>query len=622
VRNSKTKLSHEGKDMRKITALAIALASAAWCAGPNKYEQHNLVSDLPGLADHVDPCLVNPWGIVASATSPFWVSANGSGLSTLYNGNGVASTLIVSIPGPSSASNAGQQCGATSLGPGAPSGVIVNDTASFVLDASPASFIFSSEQGVIVGWNGAAGKSGVIMADRSAAGAVYKGLATATRSEGPLLYAADFGNGKIDVYDGGMNLLPLPNAFSDPKIPTGFAPFNIANLGGTLYVSYAKQNDQHHDDVAGPGNGYIDMYDLNGLLLGRLVSGGPLNSPWGMTLAPAGFGAFGGALLVGNFGDGAINAFNPSSGMYLGALQDGTGTPIHISGLWGITFGNGSIANPAAAPAGGDANTLYFAAGIAGPDQVEDHGLLGTIQPAPAILSNGVVNAASFTAQTAPGAFTTIFGNALAPTTRAWGPADFVNGKLPVQLDGVSITVDGKPAYVYFVSPSQIEVIAPADSASGPVQVIVTNNGVASGSSTVSLQAAAPAFFAAGKYAISTHSDGSLVGAPTTFPGATPGKPGETIALYGTGFGPTNQVVDGLVMASPSNLATVPSLMIGGASATVTFSGLTTPGLDQINVTLPSLPAGSSGTVDVPVLATAGGSTTQPGLFITMQPGN
>jgi uncharacterized protein (TIGR03118 family) len=608
--------------MRKTITLGITFACAAWCAPPNKYEQHNLVSDLPGLADQIDPCLVNPWGIVASPTSPFWVSANGSGLSTLYNGNGTASTLIVSIPAPAGAQSPGQQCGTTSPGPGAPSGVIFNDTTSFMLGASPANFIFSSEQGVIVGWNGAAGKAGAVMADRSATSAVYKGLATATRSEGPLLYVADFGNAKVDVYDGGMNLLSLPGAFSDPQIPAGFAPFNIANLGGTLYVVYAKQDAKHHDDVAGPGNGYIDTYDLNGLLLGRLVSGGPLNSPWGTVLAPAGFGAFGGALLVGNFGDGAINAFDPVSGMYLGALQDGTGAAIHISGLWGLTFGNGSRANPAAVPAGGDANTLYFAAGIAGPDKVEDHGLLGTIQAAPGIMSNGVVNAANFAGSTAPGGFTAIFGRALAATTRTWGTADFLNGKLPVQLDGVSVTIDGKPAYVYFVSPGQIDVIAPADSTSGPVQVVVTNNGVASGSSTISLQPAAPAFFASGKYLIATHADGSLVGASTIFPGATPGKSGETIAIYGTGFGPTNPVVDGMVVTSPAKLATAPGVMIGGASAVVTFSGLSAAGLDQINVTLPSLPAGSTGVADVPVVGAAGASNTQAGLFITMQSGN
>ena len=462
-----------------ITVVCGSLSPAA-----NKYVQHNLVSDIAGLADHLDPCLVNPWGIVASPTSPFWVSANGTGLSPLYDGNGNAPNLIVNIPGPSNAQNPGQQCGKNTMGPGAPTGIIFNDTTAFVLGASPASFIFSSEQGVIVGWNGGAGKTGAIMVDRSANGSVYKGLATATRSEGPLLYAADFGNGKVDVFDGNMNLLSLAGAFTDPQIPAGFAPFNIQNLGGSLYVTYAKQDAEHHDDVAGRGNGYVDVYDLNGLLLQRLVSAGPLNSPWGLAIAPAGFGDFGGALLVGNFGDGAINAFDPTSGVFLGTLQNGSGAAIHISGLWGLTFGNGSRANPGAAPSGGDAKTLYFTAGIAGPDTVESHGLLGTIQTAPSIATSGVVNGASFSSAITPGVFTAIFGSGLAATTRTWGPADFVNGKLPVQLDGVSVTIDGKAAYVYYVSPNQIDVIAPADATNGPVPVIVTNTNIASGSAT------------------------------------------------------------------------------------------------------------------------------------------
>jgi len=607
--------------MKKLLALGIAFASAGWCAAPNKYEQHNLVSDLAGMADRIDPCLINPWGIVATATSPFWISDNGTGLSTLYNGNGVPSALTVGVPGPTGTTAPAQQCGANAFGPGAPSGIIANDTTSFVAGFSPASFIFSSEQGVVVGWNGGAGKTGVVMADRSAAGAVYKGLATATRSEGPLLYVADFGNGKVDVYDGGMNLLSLSGAFTDPQIPSGFAPFDIANLGGSLYVSYAKQDAQHHDDVAGPGNGYVDVYDLNGLLLSRLVSAGPLNSPWGMTMAPASFGAFGGALLVGNFGDGTINAFNPVTGAYLGALQDGSGATIHISGLWGLTFGNGAQATPAAVPSGGDANTLYFTAGIAGPDAVEDHGLLGTIQPAPVVVSNGAVNAASFSATTTPGAFTAIFGSALSATTRTWTTTDFINGKLPTQLDGVSVTIDGKPAYVYFVSPNQIDVIAPADSASGPVAVVVNNNNVASGASTVQLMAAAPAFFAAGKYVVATHANGSLAG-PASMPGFTPAKPGETIAIYGTGFGATNPAVDGLVVTSSAALATPPVVRVGGSPASVVFAGLSSAGLDQLNVTIPALPAGTTGTVDLPIVAAAGGLNTQSGLFVTVQSGN
>jgi uncharacterized protein (TIGR03118 family) len=597
----------------------IAFACAGWCAAANKYVQHNLVSDIAGTADQTDPCLINPWGIAASPTSPFWVSANGTGLSTLYNGNGIAASLVVSIPGLAGAQTSGEQCGKTAQGPGAPSGVIFNDTTSFVLGAAPANFIFSSEQGVIAGWNGAAGKAAGIMADRSAAGSVYKGLATATRSEGPLLYAADFGNGRVDVFDGTMNLVSLPGAFTDPQIPAGFAPFNIQNLGGSLYVTYAKQNAQHHDDVAGPGNGYVDVYDLNGLLLQRLVTAGPLNSPWGLTIAPAGFGDFAGALLVGNFGDGTINAFDPLSGRFLGALEDGTSTVIHIPGLWGLMFGNGSRPNAAAAAAGGDTATLYFAAGIPGPDTVESHGLLGAIEPAPTIATGGIVNAASFSPGTAPGAFTAIFGSGLAATTRTWATSDFVDGKLPVQLDGVSVTIDGKPAYVYYVSAGQIDVIAPADSTVGPVSVIVTNSGVASASATAQLQNAAPAFFAVGKYAIATHPNGSLVGPANMLPGATPAAAGEVIAVYGTGFGATNPAVDGLIVSTPSNLVSAPTVTVGGSRATLTFAGLSAAGLDQLNVTVPALPGGSTGIVDVPISAMTGAVSTQTGLLLTVQ---
>jgi uncharacterized protein (TIGR03118 family) len=608
--------------MRKfILSAIIAFLYACKCFAASKYVQHNLVSDIAGTADQLDPCLINPWGIVASPTSPFWISANGTGLSTLYNGNGNAVNLIVSVPGPASAQAPAQQCGKTAFGPGAPTGLIYNDTTSFALGASPASFIFSSEQGVIVGWNGASGKTGGIMADRSATGAVYKGLATATRSEGPRIYAADFANGRVDVFDGNMSLV-TGTMFVDGAIPAGFAPFNIQNLGGSLYVTYAKQDAKHHDDVAGPGNGYVDVYDLNGLLLQRLVSAGPLNSPWGMAIAPAGFGDFGGALLVGNFGDGTINAFDPVTGNLLGSIQDGTGATLHISGLWGMMFGNGSRANAAAAPSGGDANTLYFTAGIAGPDTVESHGLIGTIQPAPVIMTNGVVNAASLVAGIAPGGFATIFGNALAATTRTWATPDFVNGKLPVQLDGVSVTIDGKPAFVYYVSPTQIDVIAPADSTSGAVPVIVTNNSVASASTTAQLSAAAPAFFAIGKYAIATHANGSLVGPANVLAGATPAVPGEVIAVYGTGFGPTSPAVDGLVLSSAANLIARPVVTIGGASAVVNFAGRSAAGLDQINVTIPAVPAGSTGVVDLPIRATAGASSTAAGLFINVQSGN
>jgi uncharacterized protein (TIGR03437 family) len=274
-------------------------------------------------------------------------------------------------------------------------------------------------------------------------------------------------------------------------------------------------------------------------------------------------------------------------------------------------------------PSGGDANTLYFTAGIAGPDTVESHGLIGTLQAAPAIsTSGGVVNAASLTAGLAPGGFATIFGTGLAATTRTWGTADFVNGKLPIQLDGVSVTIDGKPAYVYYVSPTQIDVIAPADSTSGSVPVVVTNNAVASASASTQLAATAPAFFAVGKYAIATHANGSLVGPANVLAGATPATPGEVIAVYGTGFGETTPAVDGLVASSSATLTTTPVITIGGASAAVTFAGLNSAGLDQINVTVPAVPAASTGTVDLPIRATLGAASTATGLFLTVQSGN
>jgi uncharacterized protein (TIGR03118 family) len=600
-----------------LITVIVAFVSAGSCAAANQYVLHSLVSDLPGIADHLDPCLINPWGIVTSPTSPFWVSANGAGLSTVYDGNGVAASLIVAIPGSASAQNPGQQCGSTALGRGAPTGIVFNDTTAFLIGASPASFIFSTEQGVIAGWNGAAGKTAVILADRSSNGSVYKGLALATRSEGALLYAADFGNARVDVFDAAMNLQSLPGAFTDALIPAGFAPFNIQNLGGSLYVAYAKQDALHHDDVAGAGNGFVDVFDLNGLLLQRLVSGGPLNSPWGMTMAPAGFGDFGGDLLVGNFGDGAIDAFDPVSGRFLGALQENSGATIRVSGLWGLTFGNGSRANPSAAPAGGDAGTLYFAAGIPGPGTVESHGLLGAIQPGPVVTPNSVVNAASFSAAISPGAFTSIFGSGLAATTRTWAAADFIDGKLPVQLDGVSVTIDGKPAYVYYVSPNQIDVIVPADAASGPVPVVVTNNNhIESGPVTAQLQASAPAFFAAGEYAVATHANGSLVNA------ATPARRGEIIVVYGTGFGATNPPVDGLVVSSPVNLVAPPAITIGSAPATVMFAGRSAAGLDQINVMIPDLPAGSSGVTNVPIAVQGGSSNRGAAIFVAIQPGN
>ncbi|HMJ04822.1 MAG TPA: TIGR03118 family protein, partial [Chthoniobacterales bacterium] len=215
-----------------------------------------------------------------------------------------------------------------------------------------------------------------IQADHSAAGTIYKGLALGNNGTGNFLYAADFHHATIDAFDGTFATANLPGSFADPTIPAGFAPFNVQNVGGVLYVTYALQDANGEDDVPGAGNGFINKFDLNGNLLGRFASQGTLNSPWGIALAPDGFGDFAGDLLVGNFGDGRINAFDPVTGDFVGQVKDGSGSPIEIEGLWGLHFGNGGN--------GGDPHTLYFAAGIAGQGAIEDHGLFGSISVVPA----------------------------------------------------------------------------------------------------------------------------------------------------------------------------------------------------------------------------------------------
>lgn len=330
------------------------MAVAGLHAGTLTYYQTNLVSDMPGVALYTDPNLVNPWGISMSASSPFWISDNHTGLSTLYNSAGTPQSLVVTIP------PAG---GGTP--PGAPTGTIFNGNAgSFSGDK----FIFSSEDGTITGWQG--GPAATLRADNSTADAIYKGLAVANNGSGDLLYATDFHNGKIDVFDSSYNAVTVPGGFADPTIPAGFAPFNIQTIGGQLYVTYAMQDADAEDDTPGPGNGFVDIFDTNGNLVQRLVSNGVLNSPWGLALAPSGFGVFSGDLLVGNFGDGAINAFDPGTGAFLGALSGASG-PLANEGLWALTFGNGG--------SGGDAHTLYFTAGPGG----EEHGLFGAIAPVP-----------------------------------------------------------------------------------------------------------------------------------------------------------------------------------------------------------------------------------------------
>ena len=317
----------------------------------------SLVSDVAGLAVNTDPNLVNPWGIAITATSPFWIADNGTGLSTIYNGAGTPSSLVVTVPAP-----AGQP------GPSAPTGIVANTTSDFAVNGAATHFLFDTEDGTLSGWSG--GGTAVVAVDRSATGAVYKGLALANSGGANFLYATNFNSGNVDVFD---KTFALVNSFTDASLTAqGYAPFGIATIGGNLYVTFAKQDGEKHDDVAGAGNGFIDEFAPDGTLISKFSSGGTLNSPWGLAVAPARFGTFGGDLLVGNFGDGRVNAYNLSSGAFVGQVDTGgTTTPIAIAGLWGLSFGNGGGA--------GSADTLYFTAGFNG----ESDGLFGSLAPAP-----------------------------------------------------------------------------------------------------------------------------------------------------------------------------------------------------------------------------------------------
>jgi len=466
-----------------ILLSALISSLAAQTAPPNNFLVHNLVSDLPGIADHQDANLKNPWGNGYSGGSPFWIGDNGTGLSTLYDGYGVPSSLVVSIPAAGGANTGGPV-----------TGVIFNafrsNTAVFnVAPGKPSSFLFCSEDGIISGWAPAVDATHALVAvDNSKAGAVYKGCAEGGTPAAPLLFAANFNSGKIDVFDGSFKPVVNANAFVDAAVPSGFAPFNVQLMNGNVYVTYAKQDSAKHDDVSGAGNGYVAEFDQSGNLLATLVSQGPLNSPWGMAIAPSTFGPFGGALLVGNFGDGTINAFNLTTGTQVGTLNDTKGNPIAIKGLWSLNFGNSSK----------DPGTLYFSAGVGGGpnnDPLESHGLLGSIQASPSFLTTGVLNDASLVAgPIAPNTWVAISGAGMSATS---GTAS--GATLPTQLNGVGVTVNGEAAPLFTVGNTQLTFLVPTDiTPGGNAQIQTTNNGLTSSALSVPVAALAPAFFIEG----------------------------------------------------------------------------------------------------------------------------
>ncbi len=595
----------------RVFALYCAFAG---CISANAYLVHNLVADQPGIADHTDPNLVNPWGNAFSATSPFWIGNNATGTSTLYDGSGTPNaSIIVQIPSP----------GGVATG-GAVTGVVVNATATAFLLApgKQSQFAFCTEDGLIAGWNSTVDATHAkVLLDNSASGANYKGCAIAIPTGGtPQMYVANFSSGKIEVYD--QSLKPIAATFSNPAVPAGFAPFNVQVIGSNLYVAYAKPDAEKHDDVAGPGNGYVAVYDLAGNLLGPTISGGNLNSPWGMAIAPATFGDFSGALLVGNFGDGKINAYNPTTGALMGTLNDPHGNPVSIDGLWSLNFGNnGKNTDPA---------TLYF---TAGPDD-ESHGLLGSIQAAPAFTAANVMNGASFTTSLAPNTWVSIVkGGELSATTRGWLASDIIGNVLPTQLNGASVTVNGNPVAVSYVSPTQINFLLPPSLASGTAQIQAINNGLTSAMVSASIASVAPAFFTLGSdattgnsYIAAEHANFSIAGPPGLISGltTTPYNAGETMVLYGTGFGATTTLPPaGQVLTAAIPLAATPTVTVGGQPAAVSFAGLVGPGLYQINVVLPqgTATAATGATAQVPVVLTVSGVQSQAKAVVAVTAG-
>jgi uncharacterized protein (TIGR03118 family) len=375
-------LSHQGRLLATTFVLVGLGLFLAPLAEAQHYQQTNLVSDQPG-ATTMDPNLINPWGLSRSSTSPWWVANNGTGTSTLYNAAGAIVPLVVTVP-PSPGSS----------GTGVPTGTVYNGTTDFQLTTgNPARFLFATEDGTISGWNPAVNPTQAVI-KVSEPGAVFKGMAIASDHGSNFLYAANFVGGQIEVFDASFNRVHLrggfdrehfgeghfgEKAFDDDRLPRGYGPFNVQNIGGDLYVAFAKTNPPSPDQVPGPGNGFVDVFSPSGRLLRRLQHGPWLNAPWGLALAPGDFGAFSHHVLVGQFGSGEIAVYDVATGAFVGEMRNTADVVLTIPGLWDLSFGNGAAAGPL--------NTLFF---TAGPDD-EAHGVFGTLTAVAAeqLLGNG-----------------------------------------------------------------------------------------------------------------------------------------------------------------------------------------------------------------------------------------
>ena len=342
-----------------IVGLVFSFGIISAAAQTNSYQQTNLVSDMAAVANNTDSDLVNPWGISFSPGGPFWVADNKSGFSTVYDANGVTALSPVTIPAPAGDTSAAK-----------PTGTVANTaTSGFLVNGAPAQFFFDTQDGTISGWY--SGSSAVLLVNHSSSGAVYTGLAMITNATGTFLLASNFFSGQVEVYNSSYQAVTLAGSFTDagsPALPAGYAPFGIQLIGDQVFVTYAEQNAAKTGETTGAGLGYVSVFDLNGNFLKRFASAGTLNAPWGVAQASANFGMFSNDFLIGNFGDGTINAFD-ANGNFLGQIQDPTGAVISNGALWGMVFGAGGT---------GDPDTLYFTAGFA----AGGHGLFGSLAAA------------------------------------------------------------------------------------------------------------------------------------------------------------------------------------------------------------------------------------------------
>ena len=412
--------------IQRVAFLAF-LPSLAYAQGGNSYTQSNLVSDGSVKAQVADTQLINPWGVAIGQQTPFWINTAGSGLSEVYDSGG-NKQFVVKIPAAvASAQN------------GSPTGIAFNpSTTDFALPQGAAAlFIFDTLDGTISAWN-ASVSNAVVVADNSASGAVYTGLAIENNGTGNFVLAANFAANKVDVFDAKFAKTAMSGNFTDPSVPAGYAPFNVHVINNQVFVMYAQQNPAGGPPTTGSGAGYMSVFDNNGKFIARAVSGGNLNAPWGLALAPSAFGAFGGDLLVGNFGDGTISAFDATSFAFKGQLQDATGKPIQNDRLWEILFGSNGT---------GDPNTLYFSAGV----NNEKGGLFGAIAATgPAVTGDFTLSLAQATLTVAQGASANVMVSVL-PSNGFNGPVNFTVSGLPsgatFQFSPTSVTpAAGAPA--------------------------------------------------------------------------------------------------------------------------------------------------------------------------------